>query len=232
MWGHMRVDGRLQRAWRDGRASGPGFLDDHALLGLAMLGLFETTGDIQWFERAGELSDAIVRLFLMPDGPAQSGRDAEALVVRPRERTDDVTASGPSATAEFLLRLSHLTGDASLEERTMEIVARAGSYPGQAPMAFGHLWCVLDMLEGPIREVAIVGAQGSGDTRALLNEVAAARYLPNVVLAAADPEDARLDRVPLLRGRMLKDGKPTAFVCERFACKLPVTTPEALAAQL
>ena len=56
VWEHMRVDGRLQRAWRDGRASGPGFLDDHALLGLAMLGLFETTGDIQWFERAGELS--------------------------------------------------------------------------------------------------------------------------------------------------------------------------------
>ncbi len=166
VWEHMRVDGRLQRAWRGGRASGPGFLDDHALLGLAMLGLFETTGDIQWFERAGELSDAIVRLFLMPDGPAQSGRDAEALVVRPRERTDDVTASGPSATAEFLLRLSHLTGDASLEERTMEIVARAGSYPGQAPMAFGHLWCVLDMLEGPIREVAIVGdARVPGHTR-------------------------------------------------------------------
>ena len=63
VWERMRVDGRLQRAWRDGRPSGPGFLDDHALLGLGMLALFETTGDIQWFERAGELSDAIVACF-------------------------------------------------------------------------------------------------------------------------------------------------------------------------
>jgi uncharacterized protein YyaL (SSP411 family) len=113
----------------------------------------------------------------------------------------------------------------------MEIVARAGSYPGQAPMAFDTSGAC-STCSGPIREVAIVGEQGSLDTRALLNEVVAARYLPNVVLAAADPEDGRLDRVPLLRGRMLKGGEPTAFVCERFACKLPVTTPEALASQL
>jgi len=232
VWEQMRVSDRLQRAWRDGRTSGPAFLDDHALLGLAMLALFETTGNVRWFERACELSEAIERLFLTDDGLVQIGRDAEQLVVRPRERSDDVTASGPSASAELFLRLSHLTGDASLEERAVTIASKAGGLPVRAPTAFGHLWTVMDFLEGPVREVAIVGDPTAPAARALFAEVVVARYLPNVVLALADPANPAGDSVPLLRGRQPEGGEPTAFVCERFTCKRPVTTPEDLAEQL
>jgi uncharacterized protein YyaL (SSP411 family) len=232
VWEEMRVSGRLQRAWRDSRTSGPAFLDDHALLGLGLLGLFETTGAVRWFDRSRELADSIQRLFITADGPVEIGRDAEQLIVRPRDRSDDVTASGPSAAAELFLRLSHLTGDAELEERAAVIVANAGGLPAQAPTAFGHLWSVMDLLEGPVREVAIVGDQRTRAARALLEEVVAVRYLPNVVVAPSDPADPDAERVPLLEGRIAENGWPTAFVCERFACKLPVTSPEALAAQL
>jgi uncharacterized protein YyaL (SSP411 family) len=228
----VRVEGRLQRAWRDGRVSGPGFLDDHALLALGFLTLFETTAEVRWFDRARELADAIVDLFLTDDGPAQTGRDTESLVVQPRELTDDVTPSGPSATAELFLRLSHLTGGADLEERAASIVKRAGALPERAPQGFGHLWCVLDLLEGPFTEVAIVGDPVGAATRALTEEVVRARYLPNTQLAIGEPGGDALERVPLLRGRTLVDGAPAAYVCERFTCLLPVTTAGALAAQL
>ena len=38
--------------------------------------------------------------------------------------------------------------------------------------------------------------------------------------------------VPLLEGRPLIAGLPTAYVCEGFVCRAPVTDPEELAAQL
>jgi hypothetical protein len=66
-----------------------------------------------------------------------------------------------------------------------------------------------------------------------VDEVLSARFLPNVVLAMAAPEDHdAAAEVPLLRDRALIDGKPTAYVCRRFACRLPVTSPDDLAAQL
>ncbi len=66
-----------------------------------------------------------------------------------------------------------------------------------------------------------------------MDEVLVRRYLPNHVLAVAAQEDAAaFQTVPLLDGRIALGGRPTAYVCERFSCNLPVTEPEALAAQL
>jgi uncharacterized protein YyaL (SSP411 family) len=59
-----------------------------------------------------------------------------------------------------------------------------------------------------------------------------ASYLPNKVVALAARPEAAPANIPLLADRPMRDGKPTAYVCENFACKEPVTTPERLAAQL
>ncbi|MEZ4582100.1 MAG: hypothetical protein R3A10_10770 [Caldilineaceae bacterium] len=97
------------------------------------------------------------------------------------------------------------------------------------PTGFGRMLCALDMLLAPWRgEIAIVGA-GRRVTQALLRTVQR-RYLPNTVLALA-ASDAASD-LPLLAGRTLVDGKPAAYVRENYACNLPVTTPEELAALL
>ena len=78
---------------------------------------------------------------------------------------------------------------------------------------------------GPAREVAIVGTAGR---EALVAELHA-RYRPRIVVAGGDGPD---ERVPLLAGREPIDGRAAAYVCERFACRLPVTAPADLAAQL
>jgi uncharacterized protein YyaL (SSP411 family) len=66
-----------------------------------------------------------------------------------------------------------------------------------------------------------------------MNEVHRARFIPNAVVAMVAPHDEEAtEAVALLRGRPQVDGLPTAYVCERFHCLLPVTTPEDLAERL
>jgi uncharacterized protein len=233
---HLRsADERLLRSWREGRAGGPGYADDHALLADACLTLYETTFELRWFERARALADRLVEGFLDEDrgGFFTTATDAEALVVRPKDLEDNAVPSGNSAGADVLLRLAMLTGEARYEDAAASALRLVRDVMAQAPTGFGHALCALDRYLGPPREVAIVGDPASEDRRALVREVTAERFLPNAVLAVTAAGDrAAADAVALLRDRPPIDGRATAYVCERFACRLPVTQPEELAAQL
>ena len=79
--------------------------------------------------------------------------------------------------------------------------------------------------------MAIVGDPADPATRAMIGQVHD-RYLPNAVVAAAAPTDAvAFGAIGLLADRVAVDGKATAYVCE-VTCRLPVTDPAELAAQL
>ena len=78
----------------------------------------------------------------------------------------------------------------------------------------------------------MVGDPAAADTRALL-DAAQGPYRPNLVAALLPEVGARAAQVvPLLEGRLPRDGRATAYVCEHFVCRLPVTAPEELSAQL
>jgi len=233
VWEHMlERDGQLQRSWRVGSAHVAGFLDDHALLGLGLLTLFETTGEVVWFERAALLGAVIRERFADPiaGGFFLTSDDADPLFVRPKELLDTAVPSGNASAAELLVRLGLYAGDAELEDVATRAIGLVLASAREHPTAFGHALAVADMLLGPATEIAIVGAPGAGRD-ALIQEVAG-RYLPNTVLAFGVPGDRAANVVPLLADRPEVDGAPTAYVCERFACRTPVTDAVALAAQL
>ena len=92
----------------------------------------------------------------------------------------------------------------------------------QHPQAFGHLLQAIDFHVSPVREVALVGPD-----RAALERVVRGSFRPRIVLAGGEE-----DGVPLLAGREPVDGRAAAYVCERFACRRPVTEPDELAALL
>jgi len=233
---HLRDDGgRLLRSWRNGRGGRPGFADDHALMADSCLVLYETTFELRWFEEARALCDELLRLFLDPErgGFFQTGSDAEALVVRPKELQDNAVPSGNSAAADVLQRLAHLTGEPRYEHAGVEAIRLVLDAMAGAPSGFGHALGALDLCLAPVKEVAIVGDPEDEATRALVAEVTTERYLPNHVLAVAAPEDHRSrEAVALLQDRPALDGRPTAYVCERFVCKLPVTESTELTKQL
>jgi uncharacterized protein len=227
------AEGRLLRSWRRGVGGRRGFCDDHALLASALLSLYATTGDARWFREARSLLETMTELFLDADrgGFFQSGSDDDPLVVRPKELYDNAVPSGNSAAADVLQRLALLTGRDELERAGVSAIRVVRDVLGRAPTGFGQALCALDLYLGPSHEIAIVGDPEGTGTQALLAEVFRERYLPNVVVAVAPPSVVP-EGLALLEDRPQRDGKPTAYVCQRFTCKLPVTEPDDLRRQL
>jgi uncharacterized protein len=227
---HHLVDGCLHHTSLDGRVSVPAFLDDHALLALADLELFQASGELRWFERALALAQDAHDRFHDPDdgGWFQTAHDAEPLYTRPKETWDNATPAGTSVMSEVCLALAGLTGDLDWRERAVSGLRLLQE--GARTMATGFGW-TLRLLEamaaGPI-EVAIVG--DPGPTRDALARVARRTVRPGMVVVVADPDHG--DAVPLLAGRGTVDGQPAAYVCRHLACERPVTHADELRALL
>ena len=148
----MVVGGRVRRSWREGRAMIPGFLEDHAAVGLGFLALHELTGDGTWFDAARRLADATVAWFWDAEAGAffDTAHDAERLVTRPRDVTDNAMPSGTSLAIELQLLMAERGGDAGARARATHALATLREPMRRAPLAFGHLLGVADRaVHGP-----------------------------------------------------------------------------------
>jgi uncharacterized protein YyaL (SSP411 family) len=223
-------DGRLLRAWRGGRARLDAYLEDYANVIAGVLTLYETTFDARWYVEARRLADAMIEHFRdSAGGFFDTSDDHETLVIRPKDIQDNATPSGSAMAATVLLRLATLTGEGRYRGLAEGALRAVQPLAGTYPTSFAQWLCALDFALGRPREIAIIGDPSAADTRALL-EVVGRTYRPNQVVALGRPGQTPV--VPLLGERTPVDGRATAFVCEGFTCRLPVTDPEALASQL
>ncbi|HEX4463075.1 MAG TPA: thioredoxin domain-containing protein [Solirubrobacterales bacterium] len=222
-WSELRDgEGALLRTYKDGRAHLKAYLEDHAFLLEALLALYEASFESVWFERAQELADTLLARFADGErgGFFSTADDHESLIARRKEIGDHPIPSGNSAAAFGLLRLGALTGERAYERAAEGVFRLFSDSAGKHPEAFAHLLRAIDFQLSPTKEVALVGED--------LTELAAAvraEHRPHLVLAggAADTETPKL-----LAHRPEIDGLPTAYVCEGFACRQPVTDPAAL----
>jgi uncharacterized protein YyaL (SSP411 family) len=223
-------DGRLLRSYKDGESKLNGYLEDHAYLVEALLTLYEATFDERWFTIALELADTILDRFEDPAGGFfDTADDHEALVTRPKDPQDNATPSGGSMATLVLLRLAALTGESRYREAADRAIATVTGFLAHYPSGFANWLSAAQLAVGGIVELAIVGDPDDPATWALLDETRAHARPDLVVALAADPS---VSVVPLLAGRTAIDGRPTAYVCRQFTCRLPVTEPTALRDQL
>jgi uncharacterized protein YyaL (SSP411 family) len=229
--GLLSADGRLGRSWKDRRATGQGVLEDYADLAEGLLALYEATFDERWFTTARALADAILERFADPEGGFfDTATDHERLVTRPKDIQDNATPSGGAVATLVLLRLAAFTGESRYRDAAERALSTVTAYATRYPTAFAMWLQAIDLALAPVAEVAIVGDPLHDETRALL-EVASGGYAPNRVVAVL-ADDARTSAIPLLEARARIDGRPTAYVCRDFVCRLPVTDPDALRDQL
>jgi uncharacterized protein YyaL (SSP411 family) len=231
VWTRMRdADGRLLRSFNRGEAKLNAYLEDHAFLLEALLVLYESTFEVRWFDAARETADAMIARFADPQrgGFFTTASDHEQLIARRKDVDDHPIPSGNSAAAYGLLRLAALTGEHAYAEHADGVLHLFGGIAASHPQAVAHLLRAIDFAQAPVREVALVApAQGDGLTP--LAAVVRSRLRPHLVLAGG-PEGS--SRPELMAERTAVDGRAAAYVCERFACRAPVTDPEQLAAAL
>ena len=205
----------LWRTLRDGRPKHPAYLEDYANVAHGLYELHVATGKLRWLHEARRLALAAVERFRDPErgGFFLTPADGEQLVARQKAFDDNPIPSGSSMLAFVLLRLARIWGDDELEREAVGSLRLVRDLLPRAPQAFGWALCALDLHLSPPREIAIVGGPDLDIARAALRG-----FDPNAVVAFGPADD-----VPLLEGKSLVDGAPAVYVCERFACRAPVT---------
>jgi uncharacterized protein YyaL (SSP411 family) len=213
--------GRLFRSYRANQAKTSGYLEDYADVANGLYELHVATGELRWLEESRRIALLAVKLFSdeKRGGFYLSPADAERLVARKKDFDDHPTPSGNSMLAYVLLRLGRIYGDAELERLAVSVFRLIRPVFARAPSAVGHSLCALDLHLSTPREIAIAGSPGDDVARAVLEP-----FDPNAVVAFGPAEG-----VALLEGKEYVDGRPAVYVCERFACRAPVTDPAELA---
>ncbi|HXR30173.1 MAG TPA: thioredoxin domain-containing protein, partial [Solirubrobacterales bacterium] len=220
----LRDDGkRLLRTWKDGEAKLNAYLEDHAFLVEALLRLYEATLEVRWFDAARETADTMIERFADDErgGFFTTSTDHEELIARRKEIGDHPIPSGNSSAALGLLRLAALTGERRYEEQAESVFRLFAGPAASHPESFAHLLRAIDFHLSPTKEVALIG-----DDLTELARTVRATHRPHLVLAGG-PEGSTVPE--LLRGRTTIEARPTAYICESFTCKQPVSDAASLA---
>jgi len=226
-----RDDGRLLRAWRQGKTSQLAYLADYGALIIGLLALYQTDENERWYRAARTLTEDMLDLFYDPqDGFFDTGHDQEELLYRPQEIQDNATPSGSALAATALLLMAGYEINLEWHDIAVDTTKAQQELYKRQPIGFGQWLQAADLIVGPLQEIAIVGPESDHGRQALVDTLWDT-YRPRAIGAVSDlPVN---DRSPtVLHDRPLQDGKATAYVCQGTVCKPPVTDPDALQTEL
>ncbi len=228
---HLQRDGRLLRSFRNGPSAVRGYLDDYAFFVLGLNDLYSATFDVRWLREADRLGRDMLRLFAdaKTGGLRFGATDSERLIADRPDVDDASLPAAQSVAALALLQLGRLTMNQAFESQGRALLSAYSDDVAKAPTAHTEMLMALDFALGPVKEIVIAGPADTTETQALLVEVRG-HYLPRSVIALHPPGDRALESlVPFLKEQKMVNGKPTAYVCENYVCKLPTNDRQQLA---
>ena len=232
---HLRRDGRLLRAALNGQAQQAAYLADYAFLIAGLLDLYEATSELRWLEEARALDDILEQHYedTTAGGFFRTAGDHEVLITREKPSSDTAEPSGNSVQLLNLVRLQEFTTDDRYRQRAEHAFEAFSDVLAQSPAAVSEMLLAVDFHLDTPKEIVIVVPHAREEAESLLDELRAT-FLPNRILAVVTENE--LDRhaalIPLLEGKVARDGKPTAYVCENRICDLPTTDPAVFATQI
>ncbi|MDZ7658415.1 thioredoxin domain-containing protein [Fodinibius sp.] len=220
--------GILKHRYRNGDVAIDGHADDYAFVIWGLLELYEATFRTEYLQQAVSLNEQFVDQFWDDEngGFYFTDETAEELLGRKKEIYDGAMPSGNSIAMLNLLRLGRMTANTEWEEMADESLKLFAESIEKAPTSFGAALQSVDFLEGDSQEIVIAGSQDDSDIEEFIRPLQN-RFLPRAVVIFHDPEDSTIgDLVPYLSDFGMKDGKPTAYVCQNYACELPTNSPD------
>jgi uncharacterized protein len=223
----------LAHAYRNGIMRGGDYLDDYVFLIQGLLDLYEANFDPKLLSWALQLQSTQDRWFWDASGggyfTTRSGD--HSVLFRTREPYDGVEPSPSSVAAMNLLRLWQITDGQSWKQKADKTLATFSAILEKQPEAVPFMASAFDYSLAKHKQVVIVGAPGTEDTRRLLRLVWQ-RYMPNRILMLADVGQGQQELAKFLSvvsSMRMKDGKATAYVCENYVCNLPTPDPNIVA---
>ncbi|SDL27103.1 hypothetical protein SAMN05421823_10566 [Catalinimonas alkaloidigena] len=219
----LRQEGGLWRNYRDGRATIPAFLDDYALLADAWIALYQVTFDLHWLTQARALTDYVLAHFQDPTSGLfyYTSDQAENLIARKMELSDNVMPASNSVMAHVLFQLGHYYDQSDYLTMSRTMVQQVqGDLPDGGPY-YANWDRLLGLMTYEPYEVAIVGAEAATKRAALQRH-----YLPTSLFLGGTDEN-----LPLLENKWVA-GNTLIYVCRRKVCQQPVTEPLRAWAQL
>jgi len=237
MLNNLKSDnGRLLRRYRQGDVSYSAYLDDYAFFITGLIDLYEATFEVSYLEEAIILNRIMMDIFWDKEdgGLYFTGKGNEKLIARTKEAYDGAIPSGNSVAALNIMRLARITGDEDLEKSAEELLRAFSGHISNYPAGYTQLLSALDFMVGPSREIVIAGDISLEGVQDMINTVHRA-FLPNKVFIfrPQGSENKRLSSIsPFTNAMDPIDNRPTAYICENFACKRPITDMEILKATL
>ncbi|TFD95474.1 thioredoxin domain-containing protein [Cryobacterium lactosi] len=236
---HRRGDGGLVRASIDGRLSpAVATLEDYGMFAGGLLELATAAGEVGYAVAARQLIDRTLpdtgRGFLAPEG-ADPVLTAQGLALA-TDPSEGAYPSGLSAIAAASWRLHLLTGEGRYRDAATAGMGRLVGSGDVNPLAYGAALRLVSALTAPIEQLVVVLPNpGTGlpanhvdATPALVD---AARRHQGLVAVVTEQQGAAFAAAgfALFADRTTRDGRPTAYLCRDFVCRLPTTDAAALA---
>ena len=223
----LRRDGRLMRYYRGGKVVDLAYLDDYAFVIMGLLDLYEATFDARRLAEAKELAEQMIDLFGDEDrgGFYLTGSDAERLIVRSKPDYDGVVPTGNSVAALVLFKIGRLTMDMRFTKEAERLLKAFSGQIQQSPTSLSAMLIALDFSIGPAREVVIAAEAQQPDTIEMLKLIHG-KFLPNTVVLlhqTGKTGEAIKKIAPFVKFQTAINGKATAYVCQNYVCKQPVT---------
>jgi uncharacterized protein YyaL (SSP411 family) len=218
------ADNVLFHSYKNGKKGVQGFLEDYAFLADALIAMFEVTADKKYLINSIKLVEYAIDYFY--DNVSGmfyfTASNAEQLIARKMEISDNVTPASNSVMANVLYRLYRITENKDYYEKSIKMLKAIQEFIPGYGSGYSNWMMLQQQIINTKKEVVICGINAK-EIYLKMQQY----YLPDVLILYAENDN----QLPLFKGRF-KEGKTMIYYCENNVCKQPIERIEELLLQM
>lgn len=216
----------LYRTWRNEKSGTPAFLVDYAGLIVALLTLYQFDGNPRWFSESQKILEWMLTRFKDPNGGFfDSSPQFSNTLVLPKYPQDNPIPSGNALAAHAIMLYSAYVEGIPYIDSALKLLVTLQKTAAEYPTAFAYWLQVQDYAAGPIQQIALVYPPSKNQPHREWFDPAVTPYHPRRILVHS-PFPPLGNAPGILEYKPVLQGRPTAYICQNFACKQPLVDLE------